>query len=198
MVAAFENQRRDNPLGTKTVGPEAGRQTVYRLGFGHDHRGATWFDDAEGVVWLCAYRLHRSGEADDAFPYFKKLIDSDQMLPQTEDYEAVYVDRGHRFVETVRDDAEQVLHEARLVPGTEVRATIGGEENVGVLVEVVETLEELYLAFSLRNADSEKIVVILAAFAPRTPFSDWELLDTFPTRDLDVQDAEICYRLLRD
>lgn len=195
IVAAFESQRSLDAIGTKTIGPEAGRRTIYRLGIGHDHRGATWFDPEEGVVWLCAYRHHRSGDADDAFPYFRSLIEADRVLPVKDDYESLFKERGERFIETVRQDAEQLLHEARLVPGAEISGLVGGEENVGVLVEVVETLEDLYVAFSLRKMESERIVVILAAFAPSVPFSEWELLDFFPTRDLDVDAAEICYRV---
>jgi len=44
IVRAFENQRSGNPIGTKTVGPAAGERTLYRIGYGHNHRGATWYD----------------------------------------------------------------------------------------------------------------------------------------------------------
>ncbi len=36
---------------------EPGRswEEVWRLGYGHDHRGATLYDEDEGVIWLVAY-----------------------------------------------------------------------------------------------------------------------------------------------
>src|SRR5581483_1459751 len=66
VVQAFRNQRRQSPVGTKTIGPAAAANTIYRLGHTDDHRGATWHDEANRVVWLCAYRRHRSGEPADA------------------------------------------------------------------------------------------------------------------------------------
>ena len=80
------------PTGTRTVGPAAGELTIYRLGQGHEHRGATWHDAAERVLWLCAYGLHRSGEDDDAFPYFHGLIGAGTLLPTEGDYAALFDD----------------------------------------------------------------------------------------------------------
>jgi hypothetical protein len=39
---------------------------------------------------------------------------------------------------------QALLAEARRAPGIEKRSLVGGEANVGCLVEVVETLEETY------------------------------------------------------
>lgn len=196
IVHAFVNQRSTNPIGTRTVGPAAGDKTIYRLGHGHDHRGATWHDDEDGVIWLCAYRLHRSGEADDAFPYFHQLIDADEMLPTEEDYNALFDDRGHRFADTIQQDAQQLLALAKAAPGVEQIGILGGEDKAGVIVEVVETLTETYVAMSGTTMTTERIVVILAAFDADASFGEWEWTDEFPTRQL--RGDEICCRLLRE
>jgi hypothetical protein len=195
IVHAFEHQRSADPVGTRTVGPAAGDRTIYRLGHGHDHRGATWHDPDEQVVWLCAYGLHRSGEPDDAFPYFHELIETGAILPTEDDYAALFEDRGHRFADTVHDDAQRLLELARSTPGLEQVGTVGGEETTGVLVDVVDTLEETYVAFSIERMDSERLIVILTAFYVDAEFSEWELVSNLPKRPL--RRNEVCYRILR-
>lgn len=196
IVEAFETQRSTNPTGGKTVGPIAGERTIYRLGSGHDHRGATWFDGHEQVVWLCAYGFHRSGEVDDAFPYFHDLIREGRMLPTEDDYEALFWDRAHRFAETLPQDAQNLLAKARSNPGVEQVGILGERQNTSIVVEVVEILEETYVAFSLAQiGDYTMIVSILAAFFPNAVFSEWEQASMLPTRAL--RDYEVCYRMLR-
>ena len=92
IVKALVKDRANDPDGGKSVGPEAGDRTLRRLGYGHDHRGATWWDGAERVVWLCAYHGgHRSGEPDDPFKrHFPDLIAAGRALPETSDYEALF------------------------------------------------------------------------------------------------------------
>jgi hypothetical protein len=178
------------------VGPAAGDLTVYRLGHGHDHRGATWHDEAENVVWLCAYGLHRSGEDDDAFPYFDELIRDGILLPTEDDYAALFDDRDQRFADTLYTDAQECLSRARSNPGVEEIAILGGEQSTAVVVNVVDTLEEIYVAFSVAHIDTSRLVMILGAFDVDAQFLDWELVDTFPTRTLRVDEQEICYRIL--
>jgi hypothetical protein len=197
MVQAFDSQRAANPVGAKTVGPFAGQKTVYHLGRGHDHRGATWHDAIDKVVWLCAYRRHRSGEADDAFPYFHSLIAAGRIYPTEEDYELLIQQRSERFVDTLYDDAQALLARARANPGAEEVGVLGGEEATGVLVEVVETLEETYVAFSVSHMDDARLVLILEAFYPDAAFSNWEFVAQFPARPLRENDGEICCRILR-
>jgi hypothetical protein len=195
IVDAFKNQRSLQPTGSKTVGPVSGEHTIYRLGSGHHHRGATWFDQHERVVWLCAYRLHRSGHPDDAFPYFNKLIRSGRIMPTRVDYETLFTERDRRFVETLSQDAQALLARAHTNPGVEVVGLIGGEERTGVIVQIVETLEETNVAFALATMDYTRIVLILAAFIPEATFKEWELVPALPTRSL--REKEVCYRILR-
>lgn len=198
IVRAFQSQRAAEPLGTRTVGPAAGELTLYRLGLGHDHRGVTWYDQPQRVVWLCGYRLHRSGEGDDAFPYFRELIAADTLRPTEDDYAALFDDRGYRFTDTLYEDAQQLLSRARSNPGLEQVGVLGGEESAAVVVDVVDILQETYVAFSVARMNYDRPVMILGAFYPETPFWDWELVTTFPTRPLHIDQSEVCYRLLRD
>lgn len=196
IVQAFESQRSTSRTGTRTVGPASGERTIYRLAYGHDHRGATWFDRHEQVVWLCAYGFHRSGEADDAFPYFHDLIRAGGILPTDDDYEALFRDRALRFAETLPQDAQALLAKARSNPGVEEVGLLGGRETTSVAVEVVETMEETHVAFSLAQiGDYTTIVLILTAFFPEATFNEWEQVLRFPTRPLSHD--EVCYRIFR-
>jgi len=74
---------------------------------------------------------------------------------------------------------------------------LGGEQTTGVVVDVVDTLEETYVAFSVVRMDTSRLIMILGAFDVEAPFRDWELVDRLPTRPLRSAEGEICYRILR-
>ena len=118
------------------------------------------------------------------------------MLPTEDDYQALFWDRAHRFAETLPQDAQNLLAKARSNPGVEQVGILGERQNTSIVVEVVETLEETYVAFSLAQiGDYTMIVSILAAFFPNAVFSEWEQASSLPTRAL--RDYEVCYRMLR-
>lgn len=71
IITAFVNRRRDKPDNTRQVAPLTSGKTVYRLAYGDRHRGATWYDEAQDVVWLLAYAQHEFRDGPDAFDYFK-------------------------------------------------------------------------------------------------------------------------------
>lgn len=71
---------------------------------------------------------------------------------------------GRRFAETVQEDAQGLLALARSNPGTEQVGVLGGEKAAGVLVDILETLGETYIAFSVVRMDSIRPLIILRAF----------------------------------
>ena len=196
IITAFVKRRRDQPYDTKTVAPLTTGQTVYRLAYGHRHRGATWHDDANGVVWLLAYAHHESGAEGDAFPYFKELDAADRLLPTSDDYELLFRDRDRRFTEVVAAEAAELLAAARAEPGEEHRATIGGQLGMGVVVEVVETLEEVYVAIKMGGLTQENLPILLAALFPEHDPNAIEGARTMPKRELD--EDEIGFRALNE
>ncbi len=149
-------------------------------------------------MWLCAYHgRHRSGAADDPFgKHFPELIAWKRMKPATVDYEALFAERDERFIDLVQRDAQALLAEARREPGVEKRAVVGGEANVGCLVEVVETLEETYVAFFVEEVTYERFVILLNAFFV-SRFEEWEQVKEMPHRPIDQASGEVCYRYLR-
>jgi len=122
-----------------------------RLGYGHDHRGATFYDEDEAVIWLVAYGRHRSGAPDDFFPCCKKLDAEGRLLPGQADIARMYRDRDIRFVEAVTIEAPQALNAARETEG-EYRCTIGGELGAGLAIEVVEELEATSITVAFKPA----------------------------------------------
>jgi hypothetical protein len=194
IVTAFVNRRKNSPTNTRTVAPLTSGEEVYRLAYGERHRGATWHDEANRVVWLHAYAQHEFEDRGDAFPYFKQLDHDDRLLPTAADYEALFRDRDLRFTEVVAHEAAQLLQTAREAPGTEQRAVIGGQFGVGVAVEVVETLEEAWVAVKTRGLTQEYLAILFAALFPEAGFEDIASISTLGERKLDPD--ELGFRCL--
>lgn len=195
IVRAFVQRRAEHPTGGKTVGPEAGPRTLYHLGTTHDHRGVTWYDPYERVVWLCGHGRHRSGSSDDAFRHFKTLLKDGALRPTEEDYRQLFEDRAHRFAELLPEDAKQLLDHARSSPGREHRARVGGEDEIGVYVEHLETIEETFVTFDVSRMDLMRPPTLLAALYPTAAFAEWDLASQPPHRPLEA--GEVCYCILR-
>jgi hypothetical protein len=194
IVTAFVNRRKDSPTNTRTVAPLTSGEEVYRLAYGERHRGATWYDKANRVVWLLAYAQHEFEGRGDAFPYFKELDQDDRLLPTAADYEALFRDRDLRFTQVVEHEASDLLEAARTAPGTEQRAVIGGQFGVGVAVEVVETLEEVWVAVKTTGLTQEYLAILFAALFPSAAFEDIETVWELAARELEPD--ELGFRCL--
>jgi hypothetical protein len=196
IVEAFQGKREAATTAAKTVGPDAGERTLHHLGIGDDHRGATWWEEEAEVVWLCAYGFHRSGEPEDAFPYFRELIEAQRIYPTEEDYQWLERDLANGFANRVEHDAPEMLASARAQPGTEVSRVIGGNP-IGVYVEVLETLEETFVILDLRTTVDYAIhALILAAFYPDKGWDDWHTGVAAPHRQLGP--TEFAYSTLHN
>ncbi|MGI8414314.1 MAG: hypothetical protein ACR2QA_17835 [Solirubrobacteraceae bacterium] len=196
IIKALIKRRRDGPDDTKMVSPLPGGLEVYRLAYGDRHRGATWYDEDNRVVWLVAYAQHEFEAAGDAFPYFKQLCGDGRLLPDEVDYQALFADRSSRFAGVARHDATLLLAAARADPGTEQRGFVGGEVGVGIAVEIVETLTETYLAIKIHGLGTETLPILLAAFFPEYDFADIESTNELPSRPLDSD--ELGFRALSE
>jgi hypothetical protein len=193
IIKALVTKRGAKPEDTKQIAPLTCRRTVYRLAYGHRHRGATWHDEANGVVWLLAYAVHESGHPDDAFPYFNALDAAGMLLPSEADYAELFSERAGRFAMTAPDECQALLAAARLEPGREHRTIVGGEVGVGVAVEVAETLEEAWVAVRAPSS-AETLPILMASFFPDIDADDLEWPAEMPHRPLEPD--EICFRHL--
>jgi hypothetical protein len=196
IVKALVNRRSDSPDDTRAVAPLSRAKRVYRLAYGDRHRGATWYDERHGVVWLLAYAQHQFEDRGDAFPYFKELDAEGKLLPAPVDYEALLRERDDRLQSTIGRDAERLLLEARETPGREVVGVLGGSVEVTVAITVVEPLRELHVAVQMVGVAKEHFVLALAVLFEGKSFEEIETADAMPSRAL--RPGELGFRALLD
>ena len=166
------------------------------LRYGDDHRGATWLDRPNNALWLCAYRLHRSGEPDDSFAYFDLLINEGRIYPTESDRVWLIRDRAERLVEAIPQEADRFRNQLEAAPGTELVGSIGGVPLRGVVVEILG-IRELHVAISMRGANVNLMLAILAALRPLGgELGDWRPELELPTSGLDERQVEIAYSCL--
>jgi hypothetical protein len=168
IVEAFRAKRHQVPIGAKTVGPAAGTKTLYHLGIGDDHRGATWFDPAGRVVWLCAAGFHRSGEDEDFFQQIRPQIASGTVYPAQADHRRVLAERQLRFAEVGPIDAERLVAAARQSPDHIVSGLLAHEVQVGVKVQPGSELDAIYVSFStdVIAGSALKLNLLIRCFDP--------------------------------
>lgn len=189
IVKELINGRSDRTEDRNEISPLTSGVPVWVLSRGHDHRGATFYDEDANVVWLLAYGRHRSGEANDFFPFCTELDEKDRLLPTDADYERMFDDRGHRFVDGVLIEAPLALKQARENPG-EHRLLLGGEMGAAVAVEIEVEAEATTIAFRKETLDWDQVPLVLAAFHAEAA-GTWESTDRLPSRSLE--DGEMAF-----
>ncbi len=160
------------------------------MGQGNDHRGATWFDTKSRVMWLLAYRLHRSGSPDDFFPYAKALDAAGRLFPTEADYERMIRERDHRFIQAVRIEAPLVREQA-IKTREEQRVMLGGELGACVSIEIADDLRELTVAFATTSVPWDLVPIILQCFWVS---QDWSPAERLPSRPLEA--GEVAFRCM--
>ena len=116
------------------------------------HRGATWVDEDDEIVWLCAARRREDGSADDAYAWFADLHARGELLPSADDR---LRDRAEAAIRLQRGLAAELLHlfnRAHAEKGTEQRADLGDWLPCRVLV-IGGEVEEIWCALSVRAAN---------------------------------------------
>ncbi len=179
IVKALVKDRSHRAIDTRRVAPLTCGEEVWVLSRGNDHRGATWHDSANRVVWLVACGRHRSGTSDDFFPYCKALDEDDTLLPAEQDYERLILDRDLRFAYAIRVEAPLVLKTARETPG-EHNVMLGGQFGICLTVECADELESIAVAFRVESTEFEHVPIILQAFQ----VGKWEPATQMPSRPL--------------
>jgi hypothetical protein len=195
IIRALRHKHERDPTPTDTVGPAAGAMTLGVLRYGNDHRGATWFDSRAGVLWLCAYRVHRSGMPDDAFPYFDGLRRARRIFPTDADRERALRDQAIRLVESIPEEAQRLVGEAATRQGEECAGMLGPVPVCLVVIEI-EGIRELHIAVDIRRADPNMLAAVLVGLCPNPDeFGAWRPTTALPTRPLD-RTCEIGYSCL--
>lgn len=193
IVRAFREKRRDQPFGAKTVGPAAGVRTLFHLGQGDDHRGATWFDRDDAIVWLCAYGFHRSGQPEDSFQHFDRLRTEQRIYPDEEDYLRLEVDRGARFAELGPIEGPEFAALALASPGEVQERLMGRTVPVRLLADIVDDIAELTVGIPSAIYTPELGNVVMRSLVPEEGAA-WDLADPLPGA---TPIEEVAFRVLR-
>jgi hypothetical protein len=120
---------------------------VYRIrhsGF----RGATWLDDATGIIWLCAVERREEDSDGDAFVHFLRLHGAGRLLPNDDDY---LRDRSEAVVRLFKRLSAELLHElhaAFAAPGYEREVTLHDYLPARLLVLPQGDVTEVWCALS--------------------------------------------------
>ncbi len=134
LVKAFKDQRSQLPDGQETVQGLTSKIVAFTLHSG-DHRGATWYQDNRGVVWLLAARFHRSGKPEDAYPYFRQLDADGHLLPTRADLVALEHARAGSFAASLIAEVPVLSRRAEAQPGEVIVAVVGGRVAVRLIHE---------------------------------------------------------------
>ncbi len=193
IVKAFVAKRQQVPFSGKTVFTTHETRTLYHLGVGNDHRGATWHDTVNTAVWLCGYGLHRSGEPLDAFQKFKHLIENGRIYPAQADYRRLILDRGVRFVETAAIQATALREAAIADPGNVHAGIIGYRVPIRITAYVSPGLADLTVAFSPANLNRQQINFVVSSFAPG---QDAEIDITDTLGGMPLLTGEIAFQIM--
>lgn len=194
IVKGFVAKRQQVPISSKTVGSNCGARTLYHLGVGNDHRGATWHDTKNQVVWLCAYGLHRSGESNDAFQVFRILLENNNMYPITADYRRLIVDHQHRFTEMALVHAGALREAAMSHPGIIQKGVLGYRVPVRIVLDVSSEIADLTIAFSAVDLSKQEISFIVGCFTPEPEGPLTDVSDTIGGTPL--MSSEIAFQII--
>jgi hypothetical protein len=185
IVVKFQSQRGQEPRGARPIGHLKQRNSIDSLHSGR-YRGATWYDEEYGVVWLLGFGIHKSRNRDDAYQEFLALDEVDRLLPDKADYEALFRERNTRFVPLMVLEVTSLLELARREQAEEHSALLSEGLRVTLLVDQIEIgdeiLEEIWFAISVRNLEKGWLNIVRTALLPDQPPETWEFTKTFPNR----------------
>jgi len=181
IIKSFMKERFERTDDTRKVNKLQDGKLVWVLARGNDHRAGTWYDAEHRVVWLLAYRLHRSGESGDFFPYCQALSAAGDLLPTESDYEKLLTNRGSRFAFSVRIEAPLILRQAQEASGQEHKVMFGGRHGACLSVEYADELQQTTVAFRVDTVPTDHVAIILAAIHGDAA---WELTDKVGSRTI--------------
>lgn len=174
--------------------PDEGQET-FRAAVSHSDiftlhagqmRGLTWYDREYRVVWLLGFATHRAGDHSDAYAVLADLDKRDRLLPDANDYEALFRELDEREIPAMVTRMRALRAQARAQPERVHNAYV--REGVQVSLYVVQAqdssgaIEEFHLAVSVRHLEDGWLDIIRTALCPQEPTSHWEWTKDFPER----------------
>lgn len=196
VITDFVKKRSVHPIGSERINALLPTLIAYSLHSGR-YRAATWHHEAAGIVWLLAAGWHEEGSADDAYPYFERLLGDGRILPTREDVEHVVYRRRFTFERALLTEAPRLRQFARDAAGVIQDGVIGGRIRVRVGFEQGDP-GLLYVAITQRllpgdvPLPAEWLIQVLAAFFPGVPLEDVDYVDEIVGRDLRLDEVGFC------
>ncbi len=196
VLADFVKKRGAHPIGSETINALLPTLVAYSLHSGR-YRAATWHHEPAAIVWLLAVGWHEAGSADDAYPYFARLLRDKRLLPTREDVERVVSRRQVTFERSLLTEVPRLRQAARDDAGAIQEGVIGGRIRVRVGFERGDP-GLLYVAITQRllpgdlPLPAEWLIQVLAAFFSGVPLEDVDYVDEIVGRDLRADEAGFC------
>lgn len=144
-----------SPVGQKRI-LAIGHPLVYRLRVS-SARGATWVDDEQGIVWLCAVHRREVGSETDAYTWFSELHTRDQLLPSDDDRLRDRAEAVTRLQRGLRLAFLQMADRAVERPGNELKSDLGDYLPCRLLVLGGGELQEIWCALGVFAADGSSV-----------------------------------------
>jgi hypothetical protein len=182
-----------SPLGQKRILAIA-QPMVYRLRVG-SFRGATWVDERNGVVWLCAVHRREQDSDDDAYAWFADLHASGRLLPSGDDRLRDRAEAVIRLQRGLTAGLLQLVDDALSRRGEELAGDLGGYLPCRVLVlDSGGGVDEIWCALSSRAADGTHVRdqlrdILFAALESRFPDAAFEVRGDWPAGQIGWWEA---------
>lgn len=173
---------------------------IYRLRHS-THRGATWLDAHQGILWLLAVAKREQDSDNDAFAVFARLHESGRLLPTPDDQTRIAFEEGAQLIGRIRSELVPALAEARATAGREVQADLAGFLPVRIHASASAGIEEVWMAVSTRDRVGERVPArlrdtIFAIAEQLLEPAEWEPRADWPTGQLEW--FEVCRLAIRE
>ena len=149
------------------------------------------------MVWLLAAGFHRSGQPDDAYPYFRRLDADGRLLPTEDDFRALARVRRRTLARALTEEVPPLLEHAAANPGEIQHALLGGRIAVRVVTEKGD-VPLTTVAISRRARPGSMPlepaweIAVAAAFLPNTPVEDLSLASEIAGSELASDETAYC------
>jgi hypothetical protein len=181
LIDCFVEKRRSSTSGQEVIRTLAPTLIAYSLHCGR-WRGASWFHEDLGVVWLLAMAIHRDDSREDAYEVFGELQARRRLMPTEADVRNELARRSRDWAQSLVSDLRSARQIALDHPNDVHQFELGGRVQIRLVYEPGDP-PLLAVAISQRlrpggiRVPPSWFVQLLAALYPTTAFDDLSYVD---------------------
>lgn len=207
LLSSFYRKRAISVVGTEQLKGAPRSHGIWNLHAENPHRGVTWYDEVEDVVFLLAYSPHDYEE-------FVNRFHEGSLKPTPFDYEDVAEHRrasaglDDDFIAVVEKQAPDLVAQALDSPGAVIQQLLGGELPAAAVVEIALVADEqlegdvfLVLRFAdrlrARTLPSEVVSDLVPILLPEADFAELDWAPRSTPRELRVYPGDTTIRWRR-